>query len=717
MGRVVWCGCGDSYNTGRSICTKMVNIKASANKGVNVTVKQNPLLQNFDLPPFSTIQPEHVEPAIDQLLSQSRARIAELLAQKETPSWENLILPMDEMLARLSQAWGPVSHLNSVCNSPELREAYDACLPKLSEFWTELGQNKQLYQAYKNIANSSQAKQFNAAQHKVLEHELRDFRLSGIDLPAAQQQRYADIQKQLSELSSTFSNNLLDATQAWTKHITDEQELAGLPESAKAQMAQAAQAKNLAGWLITLEFPSYYAVITYADSRELREEIYTAYATRASEQGPNANEFDNSEVMTQTLSLRQELSRLLGFEHYSELSLATKMAESPAQVLEFLEDLAQRSKPFAERDLTQLRAYAAEQGCPDLQSWDIGYYGEKLREQRYSISEETIRQYFPINKVLTGLFALVERLFAIQIHEEQEFERWHPDVRLFTISENGQPIGRFYFDLYARANKRGGAWMDGARDQFRNSQGELVLPVAYLVCNFTPAVGEQPALLTHDEVTTLFHEFGHGLHHMLTQVEQLGVSGINGVPWDAVELPSQFMENWCWEPEGLALIAEHYQTQEPLPQELLDKMLAARNFQSGMMMVRQLEFSLFDFELHSSQGEGRSVLEVLDSVRKRVAVVTPPHWNRFANSFAHIFAGGYAAGYYSYKWAEVLSADAFSRFEEEGILNPQVGQAFRSTVLAKGGSYEPLELFIEFRGRAPQTDALLRHSGLTEQVA
>lgn len=682
-----------------------------------MSVSQNPLLQDFDLPPFAEIKPEHVEPAIDQLLADSRARIAELLAQQDRLNWDSLILPMDEMAARLSKAWGPVSHLNSVCNSPELRLAHEACLPKLSEFWTELGQNKQLFNAYQKIANSTQAQQFNDAQRKVLENELRDFRLSGIDLPVDKQQRYAEIQKQLSELSSTFSNNLLDATQAWTKHITDAQELAGVPESAMAQLAQAAQEKNLPGWLVNLEFPSYYAIMTYADQRELREEVYTAYSTRASEQGPNANQFDNTEVITQTLNLRQELAQLLDYANYSELSLATKMAESTEQVLTFLEGLAQRSKPFAERDLNELRAYAAEQGCADLQSWDLGYYSEKLREQRYSISEEVIRQYFPINKVLSGMFELVERLFAIQIHEEQGFERWHPDVRLFTISENGQPIGRFYFDLYARANKRGGAWMDGARDQFRNSENELVLPVAYLVCNFTPAVGEHPALLTHDEVTTLFHEFGHGLHHMLTRVEQLGVSGINGVPWDAVELPSQFMENWCWEPEGLALIAEHYQTQEPLPQDMLDKMLAARNFQSGMLMVRQLEFSLFDFELHSSHGDGRSVLEVLDSVRQRVAVMTPPTWNRFANSFGHIFAGGYAAGYYSYKWAEVLSADAFARFEEEGILNPEVGQAFRNSVLAKGGSYEPLELFIEFRGRAPETDALLRHSGLTGQVA
>ena len=672
----------------------------------------NPLLQDFDLPPFDAIKPEHVVPAIDQLLADSRKQVAELLQRKDGFTWNNLILPMDEMAAKLGQAWSPVGHLNAVCNNAELREAYEACLPKLSEFWTEMGQNRELFEAYKALANSPAAQELNDAQRKVLDNELRDFHLSGIDLPAEQQARYGEIQKELSELSSKFSNQLLDATQAWTKHITDESALAGLPESSRAQLAQAAAEKELDGWLVTLEFPSYYAIMTYADDRALREEVYTAYSTRASEQGPNAGEFDNTPVMARTLELRQELAELLSFAHYSDLSLATKMADNPQQVLDFLNDLAVRSKPFAEQDLAELKEFAATQGCADLQSWDAGYYSEKLREQRYSISEEEVRQYFPINRVLDGMFQIVQRLFGIEISEEQEFEGWHPDVRLFRVQENGQTVGRFYFDLYARSNKRGGAWMNGARDQFRNGKNELVLPVAYLICNFTPAVGDQPALLTHDEVTTLFHEFGHGLHHMLTRVEQLGVSGINGVAWDAVELPSQFMENWCWEQDGLALIAGHWETNEPLPAEMLERMLAARNFQSGMMMVRQLEFSLFDFELHSQQGQGRSVLEVLDDVRSRVAVMAPPVWNRFANSFGHIFAGGYAAGYYSYKWAEVLSADAFSRFEEEGVLNPQTGRAFRNSILAKGGAYEPLQLFVEFRGREPQIDALLRHSGL-----
>jgi len=683
----------------------------------------NPLLQDFDLPPYSQIKPEHVEPAIDQILADNRAAIAALLeTQQSNPSWSGLVLALDELNARLGRAWSPVSHLNAVCNSAELRAAYEACLPKLSEFWTEMGQNKPLFEAYEALAKSPAAAGFEVAQKTILEHALRDFRLSGIDLPPAEQQRYGEIQMKLSELTSRFSNQLLDATQAWTKHITDESQLAGLPDSAKAQMAQAARAKELDGWLISLEFPSYYAVMTYADDRALREELYAAYCTRASDQGPNAGQFDNGPLMEQILDLRQELARLLGFAHYGELSLASKMAANTGQVLHFLRDLAVRSKPFAQRDLQELKAFAAEQGCADLQSWDVGYYSEKLRQQRYSISQEQVRAWFPIDKVLSGLFAIVQKLYGIEIAELQDFDTWHPDVRLFEIRENGQHVGRFFFDLYARANKRGGAWMDGARDKRRSAAGELISPVANLVCNFTPplasaAVEGQPALLTHDEVTTLFHEFGHGLHHLLTRIEHAGVSGINGVAWDAVELPSQFMENWCWEPEGLALISGHFESGEPLPKDLLDKMLAAKNFQSGLMMVRQLEFSLFDFELHATHGDGRSVLDVLEGIRDEVAVIRPPAFNRFANSFAHIFAGGYAAGYYSYKWAEVLSADAFSLFEEQGVLNPETGRAFREAILARGGSQEAMRLFVDCRGREPSIDALLRHSGLSEEAA
>ena len=683
----------------------------------------NPLLQDFDLPPYSAIRPEHVEPAISQILADNRGAIARLLesqpleTQHAAPGWAGLVLALDELNARLGRAWGPVSHLNAVCNSPELRAAYESCLPKLSEYWTEIGQNKPLFEAYAALAVSPESAGFDDGQKTLLAHALRDFRLSGIDLPEAEQQRYGAIQMQLSELTSRFSNQLLDATQAWTKHITDESALAGLPDSARAQMAQAAQAKELDGWLISLEFPSYYAVMTYADDRALREELYAAYCTRASDQGPNAGQFDNGPLMEQILDLRQELARLLGFAHYSELSLASKMAESTEQVLHFLRDLALRSKPFAASDLQELQAYATTQGCSELNSWDVGYFSEKLRQQRYSISQEQVRAWFPIDKVLSGLFAIVEKLYGIQIVELKGFDSWHPDVRLFEINEHGQHVGRFFFDLYARANKRGGAWMDGARDKRRAADGQLISPVANLVCNFTPAVNGQPALLTHDEVTTLFHEFGHGLHHLLTRVEHAGVSGINGVAWDAVELPSQFMENWCWEPEGLALISGHFESGEPLPQDLLEKMLAAKNFQSGLMMARQLEFSLFDFELHATHGDGRSVLQVIESIRDEVAVMRPPAYNRFANGFAHIFAGGYAAGYYSYKWAEVLSADAFSKFEEEGVLNPETGRAFREAILARGGSLAPMLLFVDFRGREPSIDALLRHSGLVEEVA
>ena len=678
----------------------------------------NPLLQDFDLPPYSSIRPEHVEPAISQILVENRQAISQLLQSQGTaPSWQGLILALDELNARLGRAWGPVSHLNAVCNSSDMRSAYEACLPKLSEYWTEMGQNRPLFEAYAALAKSPAAADFDVAQKTTLEHALRDFRLSGIDLPEAEQQRYGSIQMKLSELSSSFSNQLLDATQAWTRHVTDESVLAGLPDSAKAQMAQAAAAKQLGGWLITLEFPSYYAVMTYADDRALREELYAAYCTRASDQGPNAGQFDNGPLMEQILDLRQELAHLLGFAHYGELSLEGKMAESTGQVLHFLRDLAVRSKAFAGRDLQELQAFAAEQGCAGLQSWDVGYYSEKLRQQRYSISQEQVRAWFPIDKVLSGLFAIVQRLYGIEIRELSDFDTWHADVRLFEIAEHGQPVGRFFFDLYARANKRGGAWMDGARDKRRNAQGELISPVANLVCNFTPAVNGQPALLTHDEVTTLFHEFGHGLHHLLTRVEHVGVSGINGVAWDAVELPSQFMENWCWEPEGLALISAHFETGEPLPAAMLEKMLAAKNFQSGLMMMRQLEFSLFDFELHATHGDGRSVLQVVEAIRNEVAVLRPPAYNRFANGFAHIFAGGYAAGYYSYKWAEVLSADAFSRFEEEGVLNAETGRAFREAILARGGSQEPMLLFVDFRGREPSIDALLRHSGLAEDAA
>ncbi len=678
----------------------------------------NPLLQDFELPPYSKIRPEHVAPAIDQILAENRVNLQQLLqTPADTLDWTQLVTALDTLNERLARAWSPVSHLNAVCNSAELRTAYEACLPKLSAYATEMGQNQTLFQAYKALAESPGYPAFDQAQKTILQHALRDFHLSGIDLPTDQQQRFGEIRMKLAELGSRFSNQLLDSTQAWTRHITDERQLAGLPESALAQMAQAARNNGMDGWLITLEFPSYNAIMTHSDNRALREELYTAYSTRASDQGPNAGQFDNSPVMDEILDLRQELARLLGFANYAGLSLATKMARSTDQVLGFLHDLAQRSKPHALQDLASLRAFAAQQGLDELKSWDMGYYSEKLRQQRYSLNQEEQRAYFPVSRVLPGLFSIVQKLFGIEIRELETFDRWHPDVRLFEICEQDQLLGRFFLDLYARPHKRGGAWMDGVSDRWRDMDGQLHQPAAVLVCNFTPPVGEHPALLTHDEVTTLFHEFGHGLHHLLTRIDYAGVSGINGVAWDAVELPSQFMENWCWEPEGLALISGHYQTGEPLPASMLQRMLDARNFLSGMMMVRQLEFSLFDFELHVSHGDGRAILDVLENVRNEVSVMRPPASNRFPHSFAHIFAGGYAAGYYSYKWAEVLSADAFSRFEEEGVFNPATGRRFRETILAQGGALEPMTLFVEFRGREPSIDALLRHLGLTGEAA
>jgi len=678
----------------------------------------NPLLQPYDLPPFSSIRAEHVKPAIEQVLADSRARLQDLLNNPPAKwTWATLIEPLDEMGEQLTRAWSPVSHLNAVMNTPELREAYNSCLPLLSEFSTELGQNQKLFEAYRQLADSDDFASLDEAQQTIVSHALRDFRLSGIALEPASQKRYGELQLRLSDLQSRFSNQVMDATQAWSRHITDASLLDGLPESALAQASQAAEAKELEGWLINLEFPSYYAVMTYAHDRALREEVYTAYCTRASDQGPNAGEHDNGPLIVEILELRQELAELLGYANYAELSLATKMAESTDQVVSFLRDLGQRSKPFAEQDLQALKEFAAQHGCADLQSWDVGYYSELLRQHRYAISQEELKPYFPIDRVLQGMFGVVEKLYGIQLRETSDFDRWHPDARLFEVIEQGEVTGQFFLDLYARSHKRGGAWMDGCRDRRRLPGGNLQRPIAYLVCNFTPAVGGKPALLTHDEVTTLFHEFGHGLHHLLTQVDYPAASGINGVAWDAVELPSQFMENWCWEPEGLALISGHYESGQPLPRDLLDKMLAARNFQSGLGMLRQIEFSLFDFLLHRRENPQLSAQQVLDQVRDEVAVFRPPAFNRFQNGFSHIFAGGYAAGYYSYKWAEVLSADAFSRFEEEGVLNTDTGRAFREHILARGGSREPMELFVAFRGREPQIDALLRHSGLTGEAA
>ncbi len=675
----------------------------------------NPLLTNTTLPLFSQIKPEHIEPAITQLLDEARAVVDQHLLVTTQYTWENLIEPLENAEDQLNKAWSPVSHMNSVVNTDDLREAYNACLPKLSAYSTEIGQNEQLFNAYQVIAKSDEFATLDSAQKKIIHNALRDFKLSGVDLDSEKKQRYKEISQELSHLASNYEENLLDATNAWSKAIRDEQDLAGLPDSAMAQAKQTAASQNEEGWMITLQFPSYQAVMTYADNRELRHEHYEAFSTRASDQGPQGEKWDNSLNMEKILALRHEKAQLLGFKNYAELSLATKMANKPDDVMHFLEDLADRSWRQARKDLADLREFAElEYGINDLQSWDFGYYSEKMRQHYYQLSQEEVKAYFPITRVLPGLFSVVEKLYGLNITEIDAFDSWHPDVRFFQIQDDtGQLRGQFYIDLYARSKKRGGAWMDDCVGR-KKTDDAIQTPVAYLTCNFTPPTSDTPALLTHDDVITLFHEFGHGLQHMLTQVDHLGVSGINGVEWDAVELPSQFMENWCWEQEALALISGHYQTGETLPDTLFNKMLAAKNFQAGMIMVRQLEFSLFDFRIHQDYDpeKGGRIYEILEQVRDQVAVVKPPEFNRFAHSFSHIFAGGYAAGYYSYKWAEVLSSDAFSLFEEKGIFNQETGKAFLTNILEQGGTENAMDLFIKFRGRKPTIDALLRHNGI-----
>lgn len=676
----------------------------------------NPLLTMDSLPPFSQIKPEQVQPAVMQAIADCKQKISDVLALRDPHTWDSLIAPLEEVNDRLSRIWSPVSHLNSVLNSEALREAHDACLPLLSEFQTYVGQHEGLYQAYLALSESDDFPLLSGAQRKEIQNTLRDFRLSGIGLPAEAQQRYGEIQARLSELASRFSNNVLDATQGWHKLVADEAELAGLPDSVRAAARQMAELKGKEGWLFTLDIPSYLPVMMYADNRELRAEMYEAFTTRASDQGPNAGKWDNSAIMSELLTLRRELAQLLGFANYAELSLATKMADKTEQVVSFLTDLAAKSLPQGKAELEEIRAFAAEQhGQSELAAWDLAYYAEKLKQHKFSISDEQLRPYFPASKVVKGLFEVVKRVFGMKVRERLGIDTWHPDVRFYDIFDADDELrGSFYLDLYAREHKQGGAWMDVCLGRRYRQDGSLQKPVAYLTCNFNGPVDGKPALFTHNEVVTLFHEFGHGIHHMLTRIDVAGVAGINGVAWDAVELPSQFLENWCWESEALAFISGHYETGEPLPADLLEKMLTARNFQAAMQMLRQLEFALFDFRLHQEfdPANPAQLLALLDEVRSQVAVMTPPAFNRFQHSFSHIFAGGYAAGYYSYKWAEVLSADAFSRFEEEGIFNPATGQSFLKNILEKGGSKEPMELFRAFRGREPKVDALLRHSGI-----
>lgn len=675
---------------------------------------QNPLLQPFFHPPFQAIKAEHVRPAVEEAIAHCRATIDDVVTQAQ-PTWNTLVAPLEQADDVLSRIWSPVSHMNAVVSDDAMREAHDSCLELLSEYATWVGQHEGLYQAYQKLAASAEFASLSEAQQRVVTDTIRDFQLSGVGLPDEQKKRYGDIQNRLSQLSSQFSNHVLDATHHWYCHVQDESRLAGLPESAIASAQEAAKERELDGWVFTLDIPSYLPVMMYCEDRELRRQMQEAYTTRASDQGPNAGQFDNSAIIDETLALRHELANLLGFATYAEVSLATKMADSPAQVMAFLEDLAERSLGQAKAEFAEIKAYAqSEHGIDELEAWDVPYYAEKLKQASFSISDEQLRPYFPEQRVVEGLFTVAERLFGIRIIEA-EAETWHPHVRYFEIfDEKNQKRAGFYLDLYARGKKRGGAWMADCAVRRRLPNGQLQLPLAYLTCNFNKPVGDKPALFTHDEVITLFHEFGHGLHHMLTQMDVAGVSGINGVEWDAVELPSQFLENWCWEPEALAFISGHYETGEPLPQDLLDKMLAAKNFQAAMQMVRQLEFSLFDMGIHQDlqAGQPGRVQEILNRVRSQVAVVQPPAYNRFQHSFGHIFAGGYAAGYYSYKWAEVLSADAYARFEEEGIFNPQTGRDFLTKILEKGGSRDAKTLFREFRGREPEISALLRHSGI-----
>ncbi|MDX2319777.1 MAG: oligopeptidase A [Moritella sp.] len=676
----------------------------------------NPLLTMTGLPPFSSIKPEHIVPAVTQGIQDCEAVIENVLANTAAVTWANLVAPLEESEDRLGRIWSPIGHLNAVVSSDDLREAHDACLPLLSEYQTKVGQNQQLFLAYQRLHDSSEFVTLSTAQQKVITNALRDFRLSGIDLVDADKLRYGEISKRLSQLTSTFSNNVMDATLGWQKEITDEALLIGLPKSAKAAAKATAESKSLTGYLFTLDFPSYLPVMMYSENRELRREVYEAFCTRASDVGPNAGKWDNSAIMDEIIALRHELAELLGFANFAEKSLATKMAETTDQVIDFLTDLADKSVAQGDVELAEIQAFAKDNFMAQkLEAWDLTFYAEKLKQAKYTISDEELRPYFPEDRVVKGMFEVVKRLFGLNIIEELGAESWHDDVRFFEIfDEAGELRGSFYLDLYAREHKRGGAWMNDCLTHRIKANGELQKPVAYLTCNFNKPVGDTPALFTHNEVTTLFHEFGHGLHHMLTKVIPAAVSGINGVPWDAVELPSQFMENWCWQEEALAFISGHHETGEPLPQAMLDKLLAAKNFNSAMGMLRQIEFGLFDFRMHMeyNPAQGSNIQSVLNSVREKVSVLPTPEFNRFQNGFSHIFAGGYAAGYYSYKWAEVLSADAFSRFEEEGIFNADTGRDFMSCVLERGGSDTPMALFEQFRGRKPSTYALLNHSGI-----
>jgi oligopeptidase A len=674
---------------------------------------------SLSLPEFSNIDITSIEAQLAALLSANRQHVQQLV-RLNAPTWQNFAQPVQAMDMAIADFWAPVSHLNAVQNSDALRDVYQRCIAMLTEYSSELGQNEELYKAYKALEESADFKTYNSAQQQWIKKALRDFHLSGVDLEPAKKQRFKDIKARLADLSQTFSNHVLDATAAWQKHILDKTELQGLPESSLAMLQQIAKSKSLEGYVITLDGPVYQAVMMYADDRSLRQELYMAYMTKASDQGPNAGQFDNSQIMVETLRLRQEIAALLGFACYSERSLFTKMADTVEEVIHFLNDLAEKSVPFARREVAELNRYGREKfGLDAIASWDFAYVSEKYRQEHFSLSDEILREYFPLETVLSGLFTIVGKLFGITISADLDFDSYHPDVRLYNVQKDGEHIASFYFDLFAREKKRGGAWMADCRSRWQKTPETQEIPVAFLTCNFRPSTQDQPALLGHGEVTTLFHEFGHGLHHMLTTQTIAGISGISGVEWDAVELPSQFLENWCWEEESIRLISAHFKTGEPLPHELLGSMLAAKNFNAGITMTRQLEFALFDMAIHSDVtiDKAEKIQAHLDAVREKTAVITPPREVRFQHAFGHIFAGGYAAGYYSYKWAEVLSADAFSLFEEKGLFDQFSGECFLKNILQVGSSRPAAESFAAFRGREPDVQPLLRHSGLTGELA
>lgn len=669
------------------------------------------------LPYFSEIDPKHIPEQIQTLLATNRAEIAKLLAQPGPLTWENLLEPIEDLQDNLNKNWSPINHLHSVTETEALRKAYNDILPALTEYGTELSQNTKLYEATKQIATSAAFAHLHPAQQKTIENDLRDFKLAGVQLPPDKKARLAELQQQLSAASTKFSENILDATQGWHLHVTDEKELAGLPEQSLQLAKEQAEQRGLNGYVLTLDHASYLPALQFLHNRTIRKTIYEAHCTRASECGPNAHKWDNTAVMETILKIRHEIANLIGYKNYAEYSLATKMAHSPQEVLAFLHDLVRRSKPMAETELQAVTTLASADGITSFEIWDLPYYSEKLRLAEFDFSQEDLRPYFPAEQVLQGMFAFVNKLYGITIRKQADINVWHPDAAFFNVYDaQGNLRGGFYTDLYARQHKREGAWMDDCRIRRRKQNGDIQHPVAYLTCNFMPPVNNQPALLTHDDVLTLFHEFGHCLHHLLTLVDYPSVAGINGVPWDAVEFPSQFMENFCWEKESLALIAAHYQTKAPLPDDLHKKMIRAKNFQTAMHMLRQLEFALFDLRLHTEYDPNKphsQIQEILNEVRKEVSVVPTPAYNRFQHSFSHIFAGGYAAGYYSYKWAEVLSADAYSMFIENGILDKTTGQSFMQNILEIGGVREPMDSFVAFRGRKPQIDALLRLSGIT----